>query len=162
LNFSSLHLELRCLTFATITYRNRLTHFGYRKYLNVKDHEQRDDRAPNTSDATGVKIETSFNHEIGGEGDRTPDLVLAKHALSQLSYTPEKTKMFGDHEVQRSESQIHQSLDPGRFELPTSRLSSVRSNQLSYGSAKLLNTHELINAPGNPHRAFDSINLQLS
>ena len=24
----------------------------------------------------------------GGEGDRTPDLMLAKHALSQLSYTP--------------------------------------------------------------------------
>jgi hypothetical protein len=45
------------LTFATITYRNRFTHFGYRKYLNVKEHEQRDDRTSNTSDATGVKIE---------------------------------------------------------------------------------------------------------
>ena len=50
----------------------------------------------------------------GGEGNRTPGLVLAKHTLSQLSYTP--------------------VVDPGRFELPTSRLSSVRSNQLSYGS----------------------------
>ena len=29
---------------------------------------------------------------VGGEGDRTPDLVLAKHALSQLSYTPEEGK----------------------------------------------------------------------
>ena len=28
----------------------------------------------------------------GGEGDRTPDLMLAKHALSQLSYTPKSPK----------------------------------------------------------------------
>ncbi len=45
----------------------------------------------------------------GGERDRTVDLVVANHALSQLSYTPEK--MVG----------------LGRFELPTSRLSGVRS-----------------------------------
>ena len=57
----------------------------------------------------------------GGEGDRTPDLVLAKHALSQLSYTPEKNP---------------ENLDPGRVELPTLPLSGVRSNQLSYGSSK--------------------------
>ena len=45
--------------------------------------------------------------------------MLAKHALSQLSYGPEaekRTKMVG----------------LGRLELPTSRLSSARSNQLSY------------------------------
>ena len=29
----------------------------------------------------------------GGERDRTDDLMLAKHALSQLSYTPDK--VFG-------------------------------------------------------------------
>jgi hypothetical protein len=71
-----------------------------------------------------------MNNMSGGEGVRTPDLVLAKHALSQLSYTPAKLRI----------------LDPGRFELPTSRLSSVRSNQLSYGSAKY--QREQINAPG--------------
>ena len=49
-------------------------------------------------------------HIGGGERVRTDDLLLAKQALSQLSYTP---KMVG----------------PGRLELPTSRLSGVRSNQ---------------------------------
>ena len=55
----------------------------------------------------------------GARRDRTDDLMLAKHALSQLSYDPEaekRTKMVG----------------LGRLELPTSRLSSARSNQLSY------------------------------
>ena len=51
----------------------------------------------------------------GGGRDRTDDLMLAKHALSQLSYAPEG-RMVG----------------LGRLELPTSRLSSARSNQLSY------------------------------
>ena len=54
----------------------------------------------------------------GGAGRvRTDDLLLAKQALSQLSYGPAPKLMVG----------------PGRFELPTSRLSGVRSNQLSYG-----------------------------
>ena len=57
-------------------------------------------------------------NEVGGAGrDRTDDLLLAKQALSQLSYGPAPKLMVG----------------PGRFELPTSRLSGVRSNQLSYG-----------------------------
>ncbi len=46
--------------------------------------------------------------------DRTADLLRAKQALSQLSYSPRT--MVG----------------LGRFELPTSPLSGVRSNQLSY------------------------------
>ena len=55
---------------------------------------------------------------LGGAGrNRTDDLLLAKQALSQLSYGPLPKLMVG----------------PGRFELPTSRLSGVRSNQLSYG-----------------------------
>ena len=51
----------------------------------------------------------------GGERVRTDDLLRARQALSQLSYTPEKTalKMVG--------------LDG--FEPSTSRLSGVRSNQ---------------------------------
>ena len=49
----------------------------------------------------------------GGERDRTDDLLLAKQALSQLSYTP---VMVGLR----------------RVELLTSPLSGVRSNQLSY------------------------------
>ena len=51
----------------------------------------------------------------GGERDRTDDLLLAKQALSQLSYTP-NLGVVG----------------LGRVELPTSRLSGVRSNHLSY------------------------------
>ena len=55
----------------------------------------------------------------GARRSRTDDLMLAKHALYQLSYGPQKV-MVG----------------PGRLELPTSRLSGVRSNQLSYGPSK--------------------------
>ena len=56
----------------------------------------------------------------GGAGrDRTDDLKLAKLALSQLSYGPDK--------AERPEM-----VGLGRLELPTSRLSGVRSNHLSY------------------------------
>ena len=58
------------------------------------------------------------NAELGGAGrDRTDDLKLAKLPLSQLSYGPLSIRMVG----------------PGRLELPTLRLSGVRSNHLSYG-----------------------------
>jgi hypothetical protein len=58
---------------------------------------------------------TLFPQEDGGaRRDRTDDLLNANQALSQLSYGP--SKMVG----------------LGRLELPTSRLSSARSNQLSY------------------------------
>ena len=49
----------------------------------------------------------------GADRDRTDDIQLAKLALSQLSYGPFVVGL-------------------GRFELPTPRLSSVCSNQLSY------------------------------
>ena len=55
----------------------------------------------------------------GADRDRTDDIMLAKHALSQLSYSP-----LLEHR------QIMVGLV--RFELTTSRLSSARSNQLSY------------------------------
>ena len=51
----------------------------------------------------------------GGERVRTDDPLLAKQVLSQLSYTP-----------------ILKVVGLGRLELPTSRLSGVRSNHLSY------------------------------
>ena len=50
----------------------------------------------------------------GGKENRTPDPLLAKQMLSQLSYTPNCL------------------VGLGRLELPTSRLSGVRSNHLSY------------------------------
>ena len=49
----------------------------------------------------------------GAEEDRTPDLLRARQALSQLSYGPRVVGLGG-------------------FEPPTSPLSGVRSNQLSY------------------------------
>ena len=82
-----------------------------------------------------MTTESLSNDTGGGERDRTDDLLVANQALSQLSYTP-------DHSLEHrfpSFSHILSDLAPvldmvglGRFELPTSRLSGVRSNRLSY------------------------------
>jgi hypothetical protein len=94
----------------------------------------------------------------GARRDRTDDLMLAKHALSQLSYGPvTRRRMLPWHG--RAEARVNQPafacqasarqpsskkacraeaakqrrlVGLGRLELPTSRLSSARSNQLSY------------------------------
>ena len=60
----------------------------------------------------------------GARRDRTDDLMLAKHALSQLSYGPECNAA--------KRGCLVRMVGLGRLELPTSRLSSARSNQLSY------------------------------
>ena len=60
----------------------------------------------------------------GGAGrDRTDDLLRAKQALSQLSYGPK---------INKCQMYYLTLVGLGRLELPTSRLSGVRSNQLSY------------------------------
>src|SRR5437764_9424177 len=59
--------------------------------------------------------------QIGGaDRDRTGGLLVANQALSQLSYSPDLVGL-------------------GRLELPTSRLSGVRSSHLSYrpGGSKI-------------------------
>ena len=63
-----------------------------------------------------------IDHELmcGAEGDRTPDLLVANQALSQLSYSP-AAEVINSAAVGLS-----------RVELLTSRLSGVRSNHLSY------------------------------
>lgn len=63
----------------------------------------------------------------GARRDRTDDLKLAKLPLSQLSYGPVSTHL---RKPVPGPTSIMVGL--GRFELPTSRLSSARSNQLSY------------------------------
>ena len=68
---------------------------------------------------------------IGGASrNRTDDLKLAKLALSQLSYGPDPTGFADARSVPSDPPE--QVVGLGRFELPTSRLSSARSNQLSY------------------------------
>jgi hypothetical protein len=67
----------------------------------------------------------------GARRDRTDDLLLAKQALSQLSYGP--APVIGTLWVPSPKREM---VGLGRFELPTSRLSSARSNQLSYRPKK--------------------------
>ena len=71
-------------------------------------------------------ISTNTQKRLGGAGrDRTDDLKLAKLALSQLSYGPEKALSVCTMRAQ-------QVVGLDRLELSTSRLSGVRSNHLSY------------------------------
>ena len=82
----------------------------------------------NQADATKASAkpcsQVQNQHQSGGaRRDRTDDLMLAKHALSQLSYGP------------NCGSSCHQCdvmVGRGGLEPPTSRLSGVRSNRLSY------------------------------
>ncbi len=83
----------------------------------------------------------------GAERDRTADPLLAKQVLSQLSYSPNHRKHLTANRQDQvtqtnhnSPQQIYllgQMVGPGRLELPTPRLSSVCSNQLSYGPISL-------------------------
>ena len=81
----------------------------------------------------------------GAERDRTADPLLAKQVLSQLSYSPifrfrHQPEVNGPcitmhaFKLPSSPQIANQNMvGPGRLELPTSRLSGVRSNHLSYG-----------------------------
>ncbi|CAN1723189.1 protein of unknown function [Hyphomicrobium sp. 1Nfss2.1] len=74
----------------------------------------------------------SHSHGFGGAGrDRTDDLKLAKLPLSQLSYGPDPIGAYSYGSI-IPEPNTTDVVGLGRFELPTSRLSSARSNQLSY------------------------------
>jgi hypothetical protein len=70
----------------------------------------------------------------GARRIRTDDLKLAKLALSQLSYGPKSNGSLGRTNLLANRHLRVVGL--GRFELPTSRLSSARSNQLSYRPGK--------------------------
>ena len=75
------------------------------------------------SDRNARSLDQTLQSDLGGDKrDRTAGLLLARQALSQLSYTP-----------------IPQSflvVGPSGLEPPTSRLSVVRSSQLSYGPVR--------------------------
>src|SRR5262249_12839286 len=81
------------------------------------------------------------NRSGGADGDRTDDLRLAKPALSQLSYSPISGASAGSAAYAPGFHVVGPMICPGanlvpvgqgRVELPTSRLSGVRSNHLSY------------------------------
>jgi hypothetical protein len=80
----------------------------------------------------GQIFQQSAHRPVAGGADRnrTDDLRLAKPALSQLSYSPCGTPHR--HRLLPSPPVRKDCVGQGRFELPTSRLSGVRSNQLSY------------------------------
>ena len=58
--------------------------------------------------------------------------MLAKHALSQLSYGPVTRRRMLKGSTLDETHALDEVVGLGRLELPTSRLSSARSNQLSY------------------------------
>jgi hypothetical protein len=70
----------------------------------------------------------------GARRDRTDDLMLAKHALYQLSYGPILGHRLAERRIDAAVERC--LVGPGRLELPTLRLSGVRSNHLSYGPPK--------------------------
>src|SRR4030095_15145254 len=115
--------------------------FGNFAYSIIKEHYNKTSTTtlalPN-SDKRKPEHARSPNHSLsdlcrrrrvdgGGEGIRTPDPMVANHVLCQLSYTPGTN----------SELPIRNMVGLGGFELPTSPLSGVRSNQLSYRPAGL-------------------------
>ena len=79
-----------------------------------------------------------FNFHIvsGDEGIRTPDPLLARQVLSQLSYTPKfPYKAWVSLYIWVLfflSFPFQEIVGLRRLELPTSRLSGVRSNRLSY------------------------------
>ncbi|CAD5290821.1 conserved hypothetical protein [Bosea sp. 62] len=79
-----------------------------------------------------------FRGSGGARRDRTDDLKLAKLPLSQLSYGPMFLKghaplgAAAGRPCEPCRLEDHSLVGLGGFEPPTSRLSSARSNQLSY------------------------------
>ena len=83
-------------------------------------------RAPSVPDLRSGPPPPQAGEDGGARRSRTDDLMLAKHALYQLSYGPLRVAQSGT-------VVIDGLVGPGGLEPPTSRLSGVRSNQLSYG-----------------------------
>ena len=97
-----------------------------------------------TAPARRARHSRSTQDRTGGaRRDRTDDLKLAKLALSQLSYGPGQRSEFSNQEKAAPRCGRSTPLIPdscqlttvvglGRLERPTSPLSGVRSNHLSY------------------------------
>ena len=92
------------------------------KYASLKPSIT-DSRKPTHRSTSPAGLKLNWD---GAEGGRTLDLRLAKPALSQLSYSP------ACRPLESSSPHPLSKVGLGRFELPTSSLSGMRSNQLSY------------------------------
>ena len=131
-------------------FRGRIILFGSRPVFALRAPT----RQPSPSSGSPSRSWRQPAKAGGARRDRTDDLMLAKHALSQLSYGPvTRRRMLGRLAVTVSPSLLYRAspgtlrsalrgcathsrrrsvVGLGRLELPTSRLSSARSNQLSY------------------------------
>jgi hypothetical protein len=93
--------------------------------MRMKSEERNRFRSKLVSSVANRVLDYEAIKNGGADRDRTDDLKLAKLALSQLSYGP-------NFSPDQSYYGIGQVVGPGRVERPTSRLSGVRSNHLSY------------------------------
>jgi hypothetical protein len=85
--------------------------------------------SPGRREAAGKLVTIT---SIGGaRRDRTDDLMLAKHPLYQLSYGPSCREPLR-RACRPIRGVLRRMVGLGRLELPTLRLSGVRSNHLSY------------------------------
>ena len=102
---------------------------GISPHYDVHDHRGPEGDGIVFSSKTAAAPAYSSTLDGGARRDRTDDLMLAKHALSQLSYGP-----VPEDECRLPVRRLRsiKVVGLGRLELPTSRLSSARSNQLSY------------------------------
>ena len=67
----------------------------------------------------------------GDKGVRTPDLVTASHALSQLSYIPESTKRIVPKFLPNglgNQKMFEQSIKPLALEVGDERLKTIKPN----------------------------------
>jgi hypothetical protein len=128
-----------------------------------------------TRPACRIRSASSDPRHGGARRDRTDDLLLAKQALSQLSYGPgldpaaldlaasfQAPTPFAEEGHQHATSAV---VGLERFELSTSRLSSARSNQLSYRPGKrggCPNEERETKAAASRNRGFDKPPVFLS
>ena len=101
----------------------------------------------------------------GARRSRTDDILLAKQALYQLSYGPIPTGTLrspGELVGTRRRLKVQPGLvGPGRLELPTSRLSGVRSNQAelrAYGRTTALSSRTGSGTGSRSHTSIDRPN----
>ena|GEM_PF-1828521 len=90
-----------------------------------------------------IHMNTIYLFFCGSERNRTDDLLNANQALSQLSYGP---MICSDTNSMMTICSHRLSVGPSGLEPPTSRLSGVCSNQLSYRPMVLLicQLHDMI------------------